>query len=256
MVLYFLGPVEPKPEIDPTLPSVESDMEMLEAEIQQSENSTPNLKSDNHARIVWHNAAVRQKTRFALVYLHGLSGSQADGFPIHLDFARRYGCNLYLSRLADHGVDSEDALQELTLGRLLESAKRAVSIGKQIGDQVIIMATSTGAALALIIAAHHHDLAGLILYSPNIDFYDKGSEFLKLPWGLYLARLLQQSYYVEHDDPPEVRQYWQSKYRLEALVAVKSLLSHTMTNETFLSIHQPVFVGYYFKNEDEQDKRA
>jgi len=256
IVLYLIGPSPSKPLVDPAFPSVQSDLHILESQIADSESNTIGLKLDNQARIIWADSTKKQKTQFSLVYLHGLGGSQGDGMGVHKEFARRYGCNLYLSRLYGHGIDSQDALRYLTPENYLETAKRAVSIGERLGDKVIIMATSTGATLALIIASYHPEIAGLILYSPNIDFYDNGSFILIKPWGLYLVRLFQRGKYIISDDPDSVRRYWNSKYRIEALVSVKSLLSSEMNQETFSRIHQPLFVGYYYRNETNQDNRV
>ncbi len=256
IILYLLGPKPTKPLIDPTLPSIESDIQVLESKITESESQFTRLKPDNQARIIWADSSKKQKTAYSVVYLHGLGASQGDGFPVHTEFSRRYGCNMYLSRLYGHGIDSEDALQNLTPENYLESAMHAVSIGKKIGKKVIIMATSTGGTLALIIASYHPEIAGLILYSPNIDFYDQASSILIKPWGLYLARLSKWSNYTSSDDPDSVRKYWYSKYRIEALVSVKSLLFHEMNPRTFSRIHQPLFVGYYYKNDSIQDNRV
>jgi hypothetical protein len=35
---------------------------------------------------------------------------------------------------------------------------------------------------------------------------------------------------------------------------MKSMLEETMTEETFSKINQPVFLGYYYKDEENQDK--
>jgi len=256
LILYFLGPVPPNPTIDTSLPKTQTDLGLLEQEVNQLERQTVGLKKDNQARIVWADSLLKHRTRFCVVYLHGFSGSQADGYPIHMEFAKRYGCNLYLSRLYGHGIDKEDALKDLTPENYLKSACRAVSIGKTLGEKVIIMATSTGATLALLIASEHPEIAGLVLYSPNIDFRDKASSVLVKPWGLFIARCFQGGYNIESADPENVRAYWQSKYRIEALVTTKSLLSSTMNEATFTKIHQSVFVGYYYKNEEEQDTRV
>ena len=43
-------------------------------------------------------------------------------------------------------------------------------------------------------------------------------------------------------------------YRIEALVALQNLLKNTMKEETFLKVTCPVFLAYYYRNEEEQDK--
>jgi hypothetical protein len=48
--------------------------------------------------------------------------------------------------------------------------------------------------------------------------------------------------------------YWAMNYRIEALVALQTLVTHTMKPEVFEKVKCPVFLAYYYKNEEEQDK--
>jgi pimeloyl-ACP methyl ester carboxylesterase len=160
---------------------------------------------------------------------------------------------MYLARLAEHGIESTDELLNLTAENYLESAKEAVNIGRQLGEKVILMSTSTGGTLSLAIAAENPWVHSLILYSPNIEVLDKMSNIFLKPWGFQLARLLKGKY-NEYKEPEEVARYWNLKYRLEAVQAMKVLLKATMNEDTFKKIHQPIFLGYYYKNEKEQDK--
>lgn len=49
-------------------------------------------------------------------------------------------------------------------------------------------------------------------------------------------------------------QYWTNKIRLEGVVALQTYISKTMVRKTFEKIKQPVFVGYYYKDKQHQDK--
>jgi pimeloyl-ACP methyl ester carboxylesterase len=133
---------------------------------------------------------------------------------------------------------------------------RAVSIGTKLGRNVILMATSTGATLALIIASRHPEIAALILYSPNIDFHNKSTSVLVMHWGIQLGQYVHGGKYVVYDDPDSVRRYWYSKFRLEGIAAAKCLIDHEMNAATFANIHQPTFVGYYYKDDDHQDMQV
>ncbi len=250
---FFLGPSAPTPELTTELPQIAEDLRRLEEQINRQEQSIGNIKPDNQARIVWADGYTYEKSPYSLVYLHGFSASQGEGDPIHLEFARRYGCNTYLARLASHGLDEEEAMLDLTPENLLASAKEAVAIGQQIGERVIVMSTSTGGTLALYIASEHTEFAGLICYSPNIDLFDKTSSLLVGPWGLQLARLVLGGKYNISDLSEEEQQYWTGKYRIEALVALKSLVNATMKEEVFEKVTSPLFLGYYYKDEIAQD---
>lgn len=168
IVLYMLGPAPSKPLVDSTLPPIESDVQILESQIAESENHTVALKPDNQARIIWADSTKKRKTPFSVVYLHGLGGSQGDGLRVHAEFSRRYGCTTYIF-LVCMGME------------LIHRTRFETSRPRTI---------------------------------------------LNLPGAL------------------------------SALVSVKSLLSYEMNPETFSRIHQPLFVGYYYKNESTQDNRV
>ncbi len=253
-IVFMLGPKPPTPQLDGKLPLVTANLAQLEQEIIKSEKNHQSIKPNNEARIVWADTS-KQKTPYSVVYLHGFSASQLEGEPIHRNFAQRYGCNLYLSRLEEHGIDTIDIFQHLTPEKLLESAKRAVAIGKQLGNKVILMATSAGAMQALYIASQNSDIEALIIYSPLIDLFAPSSAMLDMPWGLQIAEaFMGENPRAIPEEKKGEAAYWTKKYKIEGLIALKSLFSATMTAENFAQIKQPIFLGYYYKDEENQDK--
>jgi pimeloyl-ACP methyl ester carboxylesterase len=253
---YFSGPSAHVPLINANPLSLNHSapsLNQLEMEINEKEKKVVALKEDNNARIVWADSSTKQKTPYVFVYLHGFSASQAEGFPVHRNIARRYGCNLYLSRLYAHGLNEKEPLLNFTSEKLIESAKEAIAIGKQLGEKVILISTSTGGTLSLILAAEDRDIACLIMYSPNVDLFDNKSFLLIQPWGLQIARMVMGSDYYTFKASPEAQQYWTTKYRIEALLELKSLINVSMNEKTFKAVHQPVFIGYYYKDETHQD---
>ena len=253
VITLFLGPKVETPVLNTDLPSLTPDLEQLEAEIDASEKGETLIKKDNEARIVWFDSAY-QKTPFSVVYLHGFGASQGEGDPIHREFAQRYGCNLYLSRLYAHGLNEEEPLLKLTAEKLIESAKSAVAVGQQLGEKVILMSTSTGGTVSLYLASAHPEIHSLILYSPNISLYDPNSFLLSMPWGLQMARLILGGDYYTFEAPEEDQKYWNTRYRVEALTHLQALVESTMSREVFQNVQQPTFLGYYYKNEEEQDQ--
>ena len=251
--VYFVGPHPARPIYGKVMPYIPANHDSLDRYVDSSE-CQHDLKKDNAARIVWYDST-EQKTDYAIVYLHGFSASQEEGNPAHRTIARMFGCNLYLSRLAEHGIDTVEQLLNLTPENYWESAKEALAVGTQLGKKVILMGSSTGGTQALqLAAAFPDDVAGLILYSPNIAINDNKAWILNQPWGLQIARLVKHgNYLVAPDNRPIYKQYWNTPYRLEALVSLEEMLSTTMTEETFKVIHQPTLALYYYKNEQEQD---
>lgn len=252
-IVYFLGPKPSHPIYAIGLPQIPSVDTILEKYISQQE-SQHKIKPGNEARIVWANDSTKQITDYAIVYLHGFSASQEEGNPVHRNIAKQFGCNLFLARLSQHGIDTTDALINMTADNLWESAKQAYAIGKQLGKKVILMGTSTGGTVALQLAAAYPEIAGLVLYSPNIAVNDPNAWLLNDPWGLQIARLVKKSNYnfVKKQDS-SYHQYWNTQYRLEAIVQLEELLETSMTKETFSKINQPVLTLFYYKDEKNQD---
>ncbi|OQD43783.1 alpha/beta hydrolase [Croceivirga radicis] len=250
---YVMGPRVKRPNLKLKSPKVTRDLRKLEKTIKVREKRIKNIKPDNQARIVWADS-VPKKTAYSLVYLHGWSASQAEGAPLHTETAKRYGMNLFLPRLAGHGLEEEDPMVNLTADQLILSAKEAIAIGEQIGEKVIVMGTSTGGTLGLYLAKENKAIHSLLLYSPNVEIFDASAKLLSMPWGLQLAKMVKGSDYHEFDTEIELKnQYWTTRYRLEALTHLQALVDETMVPETFAAVTQPVFLGYYYKDELHQD---
>jgi esterase/lipase len=253
--LYFVGPVPDAPTYNPDLPVVPEQAADLESYLAENEHHHK-LKPDNEARIIWSDST-RRKTEFAVIYLHGYSASQKEGDPVHRRFAREFGCNLFLSRLSDHGVDTTDALYYFTADRLWNSAKQALAIGSRLGEKVIVMGTSTGSTLGLKLAAKYPDkVHALINLSPNIAINDPAAFILNDPWGLQIARMVMGGKYRDTGASEQESKFWNSKYRLESLVQLEELLETTMNEATFRQVSQPSLTLYYYKNEQEQDPQV
>jgi esterase/lipase len=252
IVLYFSGPQPSTPKFTKDLPAIPADPVALEKYIKDHE-AEHKLKPDNEARIIWLNDSLKEKTEYAVVYLHGFSASQEEGDPVHYEFAQKFGCNLYLPRLEDHGVDTTEPLANLTAERLWISAKEAYAIGKQLGKKVILMSTSTGGTLALKLCAEYPDIAANIMLSPNIAINDGKAWMLNNHWGLQIAELFTGKHRVVQDTTALYAQYWNNRYATISLVQLEELIESTMKESTFKKVKQPCLLLYYYKDEKHQD---
>ncbi|MCM4165872.1 MULTISPECIES: carboxylesterase [unclassified Arenibacter] len=251
--VYFLGPKVDKPLLTMNLPAVESNLAALQKRINERESLNTKIKANNESQIIWYDS-IPSKTEYAILYLHGWSASREEGAPLHMELGQRYGANVYLPRLEGHGIQEEQAMLHLTATDYFESAKEALAIAKQIGKKVIVMGTSTGGTLALYLTQEDKDIAALLLYSPNVKIFDPTAVLLSGPWGLEIAKTVMDSDFYESEADSLKRSYWTTRYRVEALTQLQALLDVTMKPEVFQRIHQPIFMGYYYKNEEEQDK--
>jgi pimeloyl-ACP methyl ester carboxylesterase len=254
-IAYLLGPRPEQPKFEKTLPEINFSSNELESFIAKSESEWP-VRQDNEARIVWADSLKKEPTEYAIVYLHGFSASQEEGDPVHVTIAKTFGCNLYLSRLSMHGLDTTEQLLGLTADSYWESAKQALAIGRQLGKKVILMGTSTGGTQALQLAAAFPDAVQcLVLLSPNVAIKDPNAWMLNNPWGLQTARMvLGSDYVVAKDTRPIYKQYWNTPYRIEATVELEEMLEQTMKAATFQKVTQPMLLLYYYKDESNQDQ--
>lgn len=255
LLIFLFGPKPSKPVYNTQLPEISADLGQLDSYIAQKEAKYA-VKPDNQSRIIWANNTLKQKTEWVLLYLHGFSASWYEGSNLNLNFAARYHCNAYFPRLAEHGLVTEEPLLNMRPDSLWNSAKEALIIARKLGHKVIIMSTSTGGTLALKLASEYPELVqGLILYSPNIEI-NAPTGIVTKPWGLQISRLIFGGQYriVNEQFNSKECNYWNCKYRLEAVMYLQQLVETTMTQETFQKVKCPVFLGYYYKNKKEQDQ--
>ncbi len=253
-LLFMVGPHPSKPVFKKEVPAIPQNAAALESYIAQKEKKDAPIKPGNEAKIIWVNDSTKQKAPYALVYLHGFSASHEEGNPVHRWMASTYGMNLYLARLADHGRAVADPLLNFTAASAWADAVEAVAIGKQIGEKVIILSTSTGGTLSLMLAAHDPTIHAQVLLSPNIAINDPNAWLLNDPWGFEIAKKVIGSPYKTVEDTTVLyARFWDAKYRVEALVQLQELIETSMTSATFKAIHQPTLLLYYFKDKTHQD---
>jgi len=253
--IYFFGPSPVAPKYSMEFPKVSSSLEFIADSIAKAENVKGNIKQGNEAKIIFVDDSLKNKTEWSLVYIHGFSASEKEGDPINREFAKRYGMNLYLARMSDHGIDTTDALLNMTSDRLWKTAKQALAVGEQLGNKVILMSTSTGGTLSLLLASKYPEkISALINFSPNVKINDPAAFLLNDPWGLQIARLAKGSdYNITGTEDDETAQYWNNKYRLEAVVNLQQLVETSMTTKTFTKVVCPSLTVAYYKDEEHQD---
>jgi pimeloyl-ACP methyl ester carboxylesterase len=257
-VVYMLGPKPEKPIFDAP-PSENTSFRLLsdlEKSIADSENAVVDIKPECKAHIVWGDSVKKEKTKIALIYLHGFGASHKEGFPVNEDIAKRFGCNMYLARLAEHGIETgskNENLAKFTAENYYDSAERSLQIAQQLGDSVVILAESGGAAMALFLASRHPELKGMVLYSPAVRVFRKDAQLMAGPWGLELAHLVEGPLHNWVFKKPTQAKYWTNNQRFEGIVQFTTFQKYAMIPETFAKIKCPLFMGYYYEDEEKQD---
>ena len=256
IIAYLLGPKPEAPKLEVSMFKLTGDLPTLEKQINEGEAAEKGIRPDCQARIVWADSTKKEKTKIAFVYIHGFSATQEEGNPIHRNIAKKYGANLYLARLAGHGVSLGDStMAKVTTDDYILSAEHALAVGKTLGDEVVVVATSFGGALTTYLASNHPEIKAIVLYSPCIKIYDDNAALLDNPWGLELGKAVSGSYIRDFAATnPQHAKYWCQHYHLNGVIALQNFLTNVMKPETFAKIKCPAFMGYYYKNEEEQDK--
>jgi alpha-beta hydrolase superfamily lysophospholipase len=225
-VILVLGPRE---AVDGSLKfSADALGSDLDGYLAAAEAKIPEVKDTASKRILWANPAVRNKTEYSVVYVHGFSGALEELRPVPDDVADTLGANLFFTRLKGHGRNGE-AMAEARVVDWREDMAEAMEIGRRIGDKVIVIGTSTGGTLATLAAFDarmNKQLAGLALISPNFGVQSPGAFLLTQPYSRkYLPWLLgpERSWKPAN---AEFAQHWTTRYPTEALVPMAALVKY------------------------------
>ncbi len=254
-IVYFLGPVPPKPPFNKPNFTPAASLTELEASIKASEEAVPNLKTNNAAHIIWADSLKKDKTKIAFLYLHGFGASHKEGSPVDENIAKTFGCNMFLARLSEHGKDDGEAnLLNFNAEDYYQSAEKSLHIAQQLGDSVVVIGTSGGGAMGLFLTSRHPEIKGLITYSPAVRLFRKDAQLMAGPWGLQIAHLVTGKLHNEWNfKHPKQKFFWTNHQRFEGIVQFATFQKYTMIPETFNKIKCPFFMGYYYENEEKQD---
>ncbi len=257
-LFWLLRPDDSPPvvTIPANLPELNFTVEAAGDAVRRSELRAGPLKADNHARIVWNPEYRNRKAPCSLVYIHGFTASYGEGSPFHVRTARELGCNLYVARLHGHGLRTDEPLRNMNPDSLIADAAEALAIGNLIGDRVILTGNSMGGILAMHLAAEHPESVDvLVLLAPLLDFASPTSYLFDKTWGQRLMQLiLREPYLREPPDNDDHARYWYNFFHIESLMQLTAMKKKLLADDPATRIRQPVFTGYYYKDEWEQDE--
>ncbi|WP_296700468.1 alpha/beta hydrolase [Algoriphagus sp.] len=254
VVVYMLGPKVEKEELVIQFPDIPTRMQEIENYVNQREDTVLGLKPDNEAYIVWADSSNKRKTPYSIVYIHGFGASPMEGDPVHRFLAAHFGANLFVTRLPEHGIKRANGMEYLSAQALADAAGEAYQIGKNLGDSVIVVGTSMGGALTLLLASQQPEIKAVVVYSPAIRDNGEKLAVLFVPW---MKKIMEWTWMEDkvrtQERKGEKEKYWSDKYHINGYQSLAVLMYSMMNKETFSKIKQPLFLGYYYKNEEEQD---
>lgn len=236
-------PFSRKPAISlPTLP------EDLDHYLAASEARFPRIRRETEKKIIWRSP---QKTRtdFAIVYLHGFSASRMELYPLCDRLAEKIDANLFYTRLNGHGQDGP-ALAAAKAEDWLHDGLEALAIGNRLGGKLILIGTSTGAALATWLAAQappQTALQALVLISPNFAPRNPLAFLTRWLLGRRLIETFLGTWRRFTPAGPAQARYWTVGYPMKALYTMMDLVR--IANATdFRRLTMPILMLYNEKD--------
>ncbi len=201
----------------------------LDAYLISVEAGYPDIPKGAEKRILWAGARGAQ-TDLSVVYLHGYSASAPEISPVPEKVAEALQANLFFTRLTGHGLDG-NALAAARAGDWLEDAAEALAIGRRLGKQVVVIATSTGGTLAAIAATDpglSEQIAGIIFVSPNFGVGSPGADLLTWPFSrLWVPLIVGPDRSFEPVNAAHGT-YWTLRYPTRALIPMAALVKYAV----------------------------
>jgi len=244
--LWFLGPREPASlQIDYERISVPDDVDTY---LSAAEARFVDIVPETRKRVSWF-ATPGIKTPVAIIYIHGFSASSEEIRPVPDLVAEALGANLYFMRLTGHGRGSA-AMAHSDVASWMQDVGEALTIGRVIGDRVLIISTSTGGTLAAAAALDRVSMErvdGIIFVSPNFGINNRAASLLTWPFARqWLPMLLGSSRSSEPRNTLHAR-YWTTTYPTIALLPMAALVKAVM-GEDFSGMSVPAL--FYYSKDD------
>ncbi|WP_432449680.1 alpha/beta hydrolase [Aliiroseovarius marinus] len=195
------------------------------AYLEQREGVFDDIVPGAEKRIQWAGQP-GEKTPLSVVYLHGFSASAEELRPVPDLVAKGLGANLYFARLAGHGR-SATAMAGPTENDWMVDYAEAMAVGRAIGDEVLVIATSTGGAIAALGAfdmAASRALKGVTFVSPNFGINDAKAPLLTFPAARYWLPLVagKTRGFTPLNDAQA--RYWTESYPVTALMPMAAMV--------------------------------
>lgn len=198
----------------------------IDARLAAGEAAFADIRPGLAKEIVWADPLAKTRTALAVIYIHGFSASKGEVRPLPDLVATSLGANLFYTRLAGHGR-SADAMAEASVEAWKKDMTEALDVATHIGERTLIIATSTGAALATWALSQPgltEPVAGAVFLAPNFRIRGRGAGLLTAPFAGVSARLLlgKRRGFVPLNALHAA--YWTSEYPVSALLPMAALV--------------------------------
>ncbi len=226
--LWVFGPYEPvdfKASFEPRRFG-----EGVQVYFESIESRYKDITPGTEKRVIWREGFKEQRTPVSVLYVHGFSATSEEIRPVPDQVAEALGANLVFTRLRGHGR-SGDAMAEASVQDWMMDLAEGLAAARQVGDRVVVIATSTGATLATAAALDPQmstDVSAMIFVSPNYGINNPLASLLTLPAARYWLPPLvghQRSFPPRNADH---QTYWTTSYPSVAVLPMAALLEKVL----------------------------
>lgn len=200
-------------------------------------------------RVIWAGEA-EAKTPISVLYVHGFSATSEELRPVTDRVADGLGANLVFTRLRGHGRPGAE-LAKASVSDWMHDLAEALAIARKVGEEVVVIATSTGATLVAEAAVQDGMLDGvkaLVFVSPNFAINDPRAGLLTLPGARYVLPLVVGSERDWEAQNESHKTYWTARYPTVAVFPMAALVKHA-AEQDYSGVRVPTL--FYLSEKDE-----
>jgi esterase/lipase len=157
--------------------------------------------------------------------LHGYTATRKEVEPLPQLLAAELEANLYLNRLTGHG-QKKHLFKGVTYKDWLHDVEKDLEVAEQLGDEIIILAVSTGATLATyLVNKYPKKIKSVIYLSALFGPADTRSELLTIPIiGSLLRKKVLGKYRSWKPANEGQAKYWKHYYLSTAVTQLVRLV--------------------------------
>ena len=241
LVILLLGKREPA---DLTLPKVSIDTS-VDHYLEKREKKVLGLQPGVCKEVIWAEKRGK-KTKFSIIFLHGFSASKFELYPFPNAIALGLNANIYNARLSGHGCGGE-ALGQVKVKDWVFDLSEALEIGRKIGEEIIIIGSSTGGTLAAV-AASEKNVSGIIFVSPNFKVRHRFFQIFILGFARFWISILLGKSREFKPISKEHAIYWTTRYPIVAIITMAALVKKVVSQ----NFHQKNCPALFIVSEEDK----
>lgn len=253
-VIFLMNIFGPREPVDWDISFRDAELgDNVDAYLQKTEAQFDDIIEGAEKEVIWAGSP-GAVTTVSIVYIHGFSATKQEIRPVPDKIAAALGANLYFTRLTGHGRGGP-AMTQATANDWLNDAAEAIAIGRSIGQEVIVLATSHGGTLTSMISLDPvlmQGVKGITFLSPNFGLANKMSGILTIPFARTIVPMVagKERFWNAHND--EHAKWWTTRYPTVAVLPMAA----SLRTAAGLPFHEVKIPALFIFSPDDQVVRA